>query len=78
MTPHDLDEQLTKYLTDVHSIEQQALAQMRVAPGIAGDDALASIFQNHLAETEEQERSVRARLEAKARVPPRSRISREP
>ena len=32
MTPNSLDEQLTKYLTDAHSIEQQALAQMKSAP----------------------------------------------
>ncbi len=29
MTPGTLEEQLTKYLTDAHSIEQQALAQPR-------------------------------------------------
>lgn len=32
MTPENLQEQLIKYLTDVHSIEQQALAQMKTAP----------------------------------------------
>ena len=37
MTPNDLDEQLTKYLTDAHSIEEQALPQMERASRIAGD-----------------------------------------
>jgi len=60
----DRDEQLVKYLADVHSIEQQALAQLRAAPKIAGDERLSEAFEQHLAETEEQERRVRERLEA--------------
>jgi ferritin-like metal-binding protein YciE len=59
-----IEEQLTKYLTDAHAIEEQALAQMRQAPRIAGDPQLAEIFREHLAETEGQERLVRGRLEA--------------
>jgi ferritin-like metal-binding protein YciE len=69
MTPSNLDEQLTKYLTDAHSIEQQALAQMRSAPDIAGDATLSSIFSAHLSETEEHERLVRSRLEARGASP---------
>src|SRR5436305_44996 len=38
MSPDTLEDQLTKYLTDVHSIEQQALAQMRAAPKLVADD----------------------------------------
>jgi ferritin-like metal-binding protein YciE len=56
------DEQLVKYLTDVHSIEEQALTQLRTAPDIAGDEELARIFREHLVETEEHERRVRQRL----------------
>src|SRR5918998_6842166 len=62
--PETIDEQLTKHLTDVHSIEEQALQQMRVAPRLAGDPELAQAFREHIAETEEHERRVRARLEA--------------
>jgi len=58
------EEQLVKHLTDVHSIEEQALTQMRAAPKIAGDERLASIFAAHLTETEGHERRVRERLEA--------------
>jgi ferritin-like metal-binding protein YciE len=65
------DEQLTKYLTDAHAIEEQALAQLRTAPDIAGDPQLAAIFQEHLTETEEQERLVRERLEARGASPSR-------
>jgi UDP-glucose 4-epimerase len=60
----DRDEQLVKYLADVHSIEQQALAQLRAAPAIAGDERLGQAFEQHLIETEDQERRVRERLEA--------------
>ena len=67
--PDTIDEQLTKHLTDVHSIEEQALAQLRRAPDIAGDEALAEVYREHLVETEEQERLVRARLEARGAEP---------
>jgi UDP-glucose 4-epimerase len=60
----DRDEQLVKYLADVHSIELQALAQLRAAPKIAGDERLCQAFEQHLIETEDQERRVRERLEA--------------
>jgi ferritin-like metal-binding protein YciE/nucleoside-diphosphate-sugar epimerase len=59
----DRETQLLKYLTDVHSIEEQALVQMRAAPKIAGDPRLSEIFEDHLAETEIQERRVRERIE---------------
>jgi ferritin-like metal-binding protein YciE len=58
----ELDEQLTKHLTDAHSIEVQALEQMRIAPRIAGDRDLGSIFREHFRETEEHERLVRDEL----------------
>jgi hypothetical protein len=70
MTPDTLEDQLTKYLTDIHSIEQQALAQMRAAPRVAdGDAELAQAFSMHLHETEEHERLVRALLEARGATP---------
>src|SRR5205823_613559 len=46
----DIHEQLTKYLTDAHSIEQQALAQLRTAPDLAGDPEIAAAFRQHLTE----------------------------
>lgn len=58
-----IDEQLTKYLTDAHSIEEQALTQLRSAPDIAGDPQVADIFREHLGETERHEQMVRSRLE---------------
>jgi ferritin-like metal-binding protein YciE len=65
MAERTLEEQLTKYLTDVHSIEVQALAQLQAAPDVAGDDRLAAPFREHLEETREQERLVRAQLVAR-------------
>ncbi len=64
MAPSNLEEQLIKYLTDAHSIEQQALAQMKTAPKIAGDDQIAAVFSRHKAETEGHERLVGERLAA--------------
>jgi ferritin-like metal-binding protein YciE len=57
-------DQLENYLSDAHSIEEQALVQLRAAPGIAGDASLAEIFRRHLHETENHERRMRERLEA--------------
>jgi ferritin-like metal-binding protein YciE len=55
-------DQLVKYLTDAHSIEEQALAQLRLAPDIAGDGRMAAVLAEHLPETEGHERMVRDRL----------------
>ncbi len=68
-----LAEQLTKYLTDAHSIEEQALAQLRTAPDLAGDPELAETYREHLAETEEHERLVRGLLEARDAKPSRTK-----
>src|SRR3954465_2655958 len=65
-----LDEQLTKYLTDAHSIEEQALIQMRLAPRIAGNARIAMIFREPLTATEEHERLTRERLAALGASPP--------
>jgi ferritin-like metal-binding protein YciE len=62
MAPNNLDEQVIKYLTDAHSIEHQALEQMKRAPGMAGDPAISQQFSEHLTETEQHERMVRERL----------------
>src|SRR5829696_7290205 len=63
MPDRTLEEQLTKYLTDVHSIEVQAIAQLERGPDIAQDERLATAFREHLEETREQERRVRHELD---------------
>jgi ferritin-like metal-binding protein YciE len=71
--PETLDEQLTKHLTDIHSIEEQALLQMKVAPRLAGDPELARAFRQHRAETQEHEARIRARLQARGAEPSRTK-----
>jgi ferritin-like metal-binding protein YciE len=69
MAENTLDEQLKKYLTDAHSIEEQALAQLRLAPRVAGDPELRRAFAEHLRETEAQERLVREQLDRLGAAP---------
>jgi ferritin-like metal-binding protein YciE len=60
---------LDAYLADAHAIEQQALQLLRAAPGLVTDDELKEGFAEHLRETEEHERLVRERLEARGGSP---------
>ncbi len=69
MPDRDIQEQLTKYLTDVHSIEEQALVQLRRAPEIAGDPEIAEAFSQHLHETERQEERIGELLAAAGAEP---------
>jgi ferritin-like metal-binding protein YciE len=69
MSPSSLSEQITKYLTDAHSIEEQALVQMKAAPELAGDPQMAEIFERHRVETEEHERLVEEQLSARGGGP---------
>jgi ferritin-like metal-binding protein YciE len=64
MNDRSIQEQIVKYLTDIHSIEQQALVQLKIAPKIAGDATLEAMFEKHIGETEDQKRRVEERLEA--------------
>jgi ferritin-like metal-binding protein YciE len=69
MTPRDVDTQVTKYLTDAHAIELQALEQMRLAPRVVHDHGLAAIFLEHFDETAEHERLIREELERRGASP---------
>src|SRR3954454_9440604 len=64
MADNPLHEQLHSYLTDCHSIEVQALAQLKRAPNIAGNDTLAELYRQHERETEDQKRLLEERMEA--------------
>ncbi|HKH22889.1 MAG TPA: DUF892 family protein [Solirubrobacterales bacterium] len=64
MSDRTIQEQIVKYLADVHAIEQQALPQVKAAPKIARAPVLVEAFERHIAETEEHEQRVRERLEA--------------
>jgi ferritin-like metal-binding protein YciE len=65
----DIDEQLTKYLTDAYSIELQALAQLREAPDISGTPVLAEAFRRHLEETEGHRDTIGHLLEERGESP---------
>jgi ferritin-like metal-binding protein YciE len=67
----DLKDQITKYLSDAHAIEVQALAQLRPAVEAAGDPEIADAIREHVAETEEHERTVRRLLEERGEGPNR-------
>jgi ferritin-like metal-binding protein YciE len=67
----DIHEQLTKYLADAHSIEEQALAQLLTAPDLAGDPQIAAAFREHLTETEGHEETIRGLLESRGAKPSR-------
>ena len=67
--PDELHDQLTKYLADAHSIEVQALAQLRTAPDLAGDSQISQMFRDHLVETESHERITRELLDARDASP---------
>jgi ferritin-like metal-binding protein YciE len=71
MSERDVSGQLVRYLADAHSIEEQALAQLRTAPEIAGEDRLAGELGAHLLETQEHERLVRERMDALGTAPSR-------
>jgi ferritin-like metal-binding protein YciE len=69
MPTSDIQEQLVKYLTDAHSIEVQALVQMKAAPKMAGTEELARMYEQHERETEDHKRRIEERLEAHGASP---------
>jgi ferritin-like metal-binding protein YciE len=74
MNERSIQEQIVKYLADIHSIEQQALVQMKIAPKIAGDATLEAAFEKHIGETEDQKRRVDERLEALGGSPSKVKV----
>ncbi len=59
-----LEQQLEIFLSDMYSVELQALAQLQDAPAVAGAPAIAESFREHCRETREQARVVGERLKA--------------
>jgi ferritin-like metal-binding protein YciE len=60
-TPH---QQIVHFLSDMYSIELQALTQLMPASKIAGAASLANDFRTHHEETERHVELVRQRLES--------------
>jgi ferritin-like metal-binding protein YciE len=67
----DIHEQLTKYITDAHSIEVQALAQLDKAPDVAEYPAFEQALREHHTETERHERLTRQLLDERGAAPNR-------
>jgi ferritin-like metal-binding protein YciE len=65
-----IDDRLLAYLGDLHSIERQALIQMRLAPRMVGG-GMATDFRRHREETEGHLRLVEERLAAHGADPSR-------
>jgi ferritin-like metal-binding protein YciE len=65
----DIHEQLTKYITDAHSIEVQALAQLEKAPEVAKFPPFEQALREHHAETQRHEQLTRTLLEDRDAVP---------
>lgn len=69
--PDTAARQVTKYLTDAHAVEGQALQLLSKGPKLAGAPELASAYSEHRQETEEHERLVANRLQARGATPNR-------
>jgi ferritin-like metal-binding protein YciE len=67
--PNSVEQQLSIYLTDVHAIELQALAQLKRAPRVAGDAEIRAAFAKHKRETERHRLYVEDRLQARSWAP---------
>src|SRR5438067_9401193 len=67
----DIHEQLTKYITDAHSIEVQALAQLEKAPDVVEYPGFEEALREHLRETERHERLMRLLLDERGAAPSR-------
>jgi ferritin-like metal-binding protein YciE len=65
----DLDKQLNKYLADAHAIEQQATQLLSKGPELAGAQELASVYEEHKAETERHSELIEERLGARGAKP---------
>ena len=69
MAGDGIEEQLVKYLTDVHSTEEDAIKQLEAGVDAVRDDRLAEVLRDHLAETRVHERLIRTRLAAHDAAP---------
>jgi ferritin-like metal-binding protein YciE len=65
MPDRTIQEQIVKYLADVHAIEEQALQMLVVAPKIAGDELLKQAYSHHHGETKGQQERIEACLAAR-------------
>jgi ferritin-like metal-binding protein YciE len=67
----DIHEQLTKYISDAHAIEVQALAQLDQAPDAAQYPPFEAALSEHKVETERHEKLTRQLLDERGASPSR-------
>jgi ferritin-like metal-binding protein YciE len=60
-----IEDQLVAYLKDAHALEQMSLQMTQAAAKATDDPQLHELFDHHHDETEEHERLIRERLEAR-------------
>jgi len=65
----DIHDQLNTYLKDAHALEQMSLQMTEAAAKATDDPQLQALFTHHHEETEEHERLIRERLEARGESP---------
>src|SRR4028118_1837369 len=64
-----IQEQLVKYLTDAHGLEEQSLNNLRNAASSADDPRLEQMITAHIAETERHQVLIRGLLETHGASP---------
>lgn len=57
-------EQIVKYLTDAHGLEEQSLRSLEASAKSSDDAALKAVFEQHIDETRRQQQRVAERLRA--------------
>ena len=62
-------QQLVKYLTDAHAMEEQSVQLLEKGSGIAGDEEIARIYRAHLMQSQEHREHILKRLEAHGESP---------
>ena len=67
----DIAAELVSYLTDAHAIEAQAIQFLEAGPHMAGFEALAEVFRDHLEETRGHQERLEERLRAHDAKPSR-------
>ena len=62
-------QQLVKYLTDAHAMEEQSVKLLEKGADIAGDEEIARIYRAHLMQSSEHEEHILKRLQAHGESP---------
>ena len=62
-------EQLVKYLTDAHAMEEQSIQLLEKGSGMIGDEEIARVYRAHLMQSQEHREHILKRLEAHGESP---------